>query len=306
MESIYTKEECLKWKLNKLINPKTNRKIKQGKGLYNKIFKQCSHHKTPSPQKDKPSTLSPIKDKLKSKLLIINDKDKFTKEECLKWKLNKLINPKTNRKIAEGKEVYNKILKQCSHYNSHSPIKDKSKSKEKEKVKEQDIYIINKSLLKDLDKNQVILDPAGLNYMQDKFSGAGGASGQIYKILSTDKPTKDVIDYFLQFKSADDLYEKNKKNISVSRYASYNNNTINIIHTVGPDFRRSNYLKKIINNDDLTNLYKLYYKIYNDVYNEFISRYNKNNKLELILLILSTGIFINHDKEFVMDHDNVN
>ena len=39
---MYTKEDCLKWKSNKLTNPKTNRKLQEGKGLYNKILKQCS------------------------------------------------------------------------------------------------------------------------------------------------------------------------------------------------------------------------------------------------------------------------
>lgn len=32
---------CEEWKTNKLINPTTNRKIKKGKGVYNKLQKQC-------------------------------------------------------------------------------------------------------------------------------------------------------------------------------------------------------------------------------------------------------------------------
>jgi hypothetical protein len=311
----FTKEDCLKWKLNKLINPKTNKRIEEGKGVYNKIAKQCSQYKSLSPIKDKP------KPKSKSPLPLINNKDIFTKEECLQWKLNKLINPKTNKRIEEGKGVYNKISKQCAQYKSLSPIKDKPKSKSPSPIKDKPkskspspikdkpkyesgkkesvIYVINKSILDDLDNNQVIVDPAGLKYMKKDLTGAAGASGEIYKILSTSKPTTKVIEHFSQFENEDYLYEKNKKkNISVARYAVYNKKTINIIHTVGPNFAKSNYLKKIISSDDLTNLYKLYYKIYNDVYSEFIRRYNKNNQLQLRLLIVSTGIFIDHNKDY--------
>ena len=273
----YTKEDCLKWKLNKLINPKTNRKIEEGKGIYNKILNQCSN-----------------KSKSKSPIIKEKEKDKYTKEDCLKWKLNKLINPKTNRKIEEGKGIYNKILNQCSHDKTALPIQNKPKSKQKEAV----IYILKKSILDNLDKNQVIVDPAGLSYMQTKFKGAQGASGIIYEILNKDKPNKEVIDHYLQFKTTEDLYKNNKKNISVAYYTSYNNNTINIIHTVGPDFRTDNYLKKIITNDDLTELYKLYYKIYDDVYKQFIIHYNNNNNLELRLLVVSTAIFINYNEEY--------
>ena len=134
--------------------------------------------------------------------------------------------------------------------------------------------------------------------MQNNFNGAGGASAQIYKILSKDKPNKEVINHYMQFKTEKELYETNTKNISVAYYSSYNNNTINIIHTIGPDFRQDDYLKNIIKNDDLKDLYKLYYKIYDDVYKEFIIHYNKNKKLKLRLLVVSTAIFINFNEEY--------
>ena len=65
------------------------------------------------------------------------------------------------------------------------------------KDKTDKIYlIVNKSIIADLDKNDVILDPAGLGFMQHSFTGAGFASHAIYKLLSSDKPNKDVIKHF--------------------------------------------------------------------------------------------------------------
>ena len=43
------------------------------------------------------------------------DKDKITDEECIKWKQNKLVNPKTNRAIVKDKSVYNKFKTNCAH-----------------------------------------------------------------------------------------------------------------------------------------------------------------------------------------------
>lgn len=65
---------------------------------------------------------------IKPEMKVEKDKEKKEKKEkklegynetnCLKWKKNKLINPITNRKIQEGKSVYNDFKKNCSHYKS--------------------------------------------------------------------------------------------------------------------------------------------------------------------------------------------
>jgi hypothetical protein len=133
--------------------------------------------------------------------------------------------------------------------------------------------------------------------MQTNFSGAGWASQAIYKLLSEKKPNPDVIKHFKQFKDNNDLYEKNTNNLSIAYYTSYKNN-IKIIHAVGPDFTFSNYLKKIIKNNDLTDLYNLFYKIYNDIYKSFINEYRNNNCLQLRLLPISTGAFIGFNKYY--------
>ena len=43
---------------------------------------------------------------------------KYTDDDCVEWKWNKLVNPLTGRKIQEGKGVYNDLKKNCSHIKS--------------------------------------------------------------------------------------------------------------------------------------------------------------------------------------------
>jgi len=154
------------------------------------------------------------------------------------------------------------------------------------------ISLVNKSITDKLTKNTVILDPAGLSYMKSSFNGAGGGSGAIYSLLNTNKPNSDVITHFSKFRTEDDLYKNNSANLSVARFGSYNNNEIKIIHTVGPDFRNSKFLKDILCNTQQTD--KLFFKVYEDVYKEFV-KVDDKKKLTLRLLPVSSSIFINND-----------
>lgn len=78
----------------KILNPKTNKCVKIDGKIGKTILKDQEKG---------------VKSKSKSK-----DK-KYTDSICLQWKLNKLKNPLTNRKITEGKGVYNDLKKNCSH-----------------------------------------------------------------------------------------------------------------------------------------------------------------------------------------------
>ena len=149
------------------------------------------------------------------------------------------------------------------------------------------VALVNKAITDKLTKTTVILDPAGLSYMKKSFIGAGGASGAIYKLLNTTKPTDEVIKHFSKFANQDDLYKNNSD--SIACYGSYGD--IKIIHAVGPDFRSSRYLQEILCDNEQTD--KLFYKIYDDIYKEFTKLNNK--KLTLRLLPISSGIFINND-----------
>jgi len=226
--------------------------------------------------------------------------------------IGKILNTLTNRCVnidgKIGKEII-KNLKLKPIKNEVKYLKCKKKLDEKETkidkkfksmiVKDEfnSIYlIVNKSIVDDLDKNDVILDPAGLAFMQNSFIGAGWASDAIYQLLSTTKPNKDVMKYFSQFKNEKYLYEKNKNNLSIAYYSSYND--IKIIHAVGPNFNNLSYLKKIIMKQDLKELYELMYKVYKDIYKTFMTEYKKNLKLQLRILPISSGSFINFNKDY--------
>ena len=97
-----TKEECEKWKLNKLVNPISTYPLKNTNGeIYKKLKKACENVPTPPH--------SPISI---PKEVIIKDK-KITKDVCELWLKNPLINPLTNTGIQEGKGTYNILKKAC-------------------------------------------------------------------------------------------------------------------------------------------------------------------------------------------------
>jgi hypothetical protein len=137
--------------------------------------------------------------------------------------------------------------------------------------------------------------------MQKTFKGASAASGEIYDLLTSIKPNDDVIYHFSQFKSNENLYEKNVNKISRAYYTTYNtkkNIQLHIIHAVGPDFRFSTYLQEIIKDTDETKLFNLIFELYEDIYIEFIKNYKLNNKLQLRLLPISTGVFIGQNETY--------
>jgi len=248
--------------------------------------------------------------------------------------VGKILNTLTNRCVKIdgkiGKDIIkNLTLKQNNITENKKETKDKKKKKEKKdknEKKETSIinlsnkfenckknidskyksvkdklnktyFIINAPITDNLNENDVILDPAGLTYMKTKFIHAGWASEAIYNLLEEKQPNPDVIAHFKQFNNADYLYEKNTNNLSIAYYTSYKNN-IKIIHAVGPDFRFSDYLKKIIENNDLIELCKLFYKVYDDIYKSFIYEYRRNICLKLRLLPISTGAFIDFNKNY--------
>jgi len=96
----FTKSECAKWLKNKEVNPRTNRPIKVGKGVYNKLEKVCQQYELVEGASGRQSA------KKKS--------DLFTKEECEKWLKDKSINPRTNRKIKENGPVYKSLELECA------------------------------------------------------------------------------------------------------------------------------------------------------------------------------------------------
>jgi serine/threonine protein kinase len=82
---------CIQWNVDKLINPRTNRKIKPIGKVYKDLEIECAN-KSPSRRHSQFVHYSP---------------------ECLKWWINPAINPTTNRKIKICGPTYQNLEKKC-------------------------------------------------------------------------------------------------------------------------------------------------------------------------------------------------
>jgi len=118
-----TREDCLKWLQNRLVNPKTNRKIKENADTYNKFKKKSIEY-----------GIYPIDNN--------NNNNDITREDCLKWLQNRLVNPKTNRTIKENRDTYNKFKKKSIEYGIYQINND-----------DNDIYYKKKKISLALKKN---------------------------------------------------------------------------------------------------------------------------------------------------------
>jgi 5-methylcytosine-specific restriction endonuclease McrA len=112
-----TKDDCMKWLQNKLVNPKTNRKIKEDCITYNKFKNKSIEYGIYLNNNNN------------------NNTNEITKEDCMKWLQNRLVNPKTNRKIKEDCITYNKFKKKSIEYgiycNSFIKLNDNDTYKKK-------------------------------------------------------------------------------------------------------------------------------------------------------------------------------
>ena len=210
-------------------------------------------------------------------------------------------------------DIFNKIqnvsitLKDGTSSNYDIPIFSNLDISKEDKKKIID-SINNEDILKDYDDNTVILDPAGLKYMQgnvdfekietnntleyksQNFSG-GGLSGHLYENINTKIIPKEVFDFY-NSKTYSNLYNDP---IDVSIYNSYDSTKtgkkINIIHSLGPDFSNDipkKYTEKYITNNTLLDLF---IKIYNNILDVFTTEYKQNKNLKLRLCALSSALF---------------
>eukprot|EP00759_Apiculatamorpha_spiralis_P011979 PhF_6_TR19088/c0_g1_i1/m.28075 len=81
----------------------------------------------------------------------------------------------------------------------------------------------------------VIVDPAGLHHIHGETGpqGAGGASGSIYKWLGIDQLT-----------SFPSIVKQRITRDGDACFYSYDNNTKNVVHVVGPDFRKGEWTRR--------------------------------------------------------------
>ena len=115
-EDAYTTEECIKWKNNKSINPKSGYAIQKGKTVYKKLQKACSHIKSP--------VVSPTETNKEFVKIYKTKKDEnednpqiVTPDICKKWLKNKLKDPFTNYLITEKSAFYKKLENACKILN---------------------------------------------------------------------------------------------------------------------------------------------------------------------------------------------
>ena len=171
--------------------------------------------------------------------------------------------------------------------------------------------VLNKPIIFELEKDNVIVDPAGLDYiLSNSMNGAGGGSEVIYDLLKKNTFDKNVVNFFklkgLKYfdepirdkKENEKLYLSGNKintDITPSKVGLYRlkdkDDKINIIHTVGPKFSGNIALINILENDDESKLNQIYYKIYESIFKEFVSIEN-HKKLYLRLLPVSIGIYL--------------
>jgi serine/threonine protein kinase len=95
---------CDQWKLNKSINPRTNRKIKPTGKVYKDLEAECSNK---SPKRRRAGGLTGNFDPYSPK--------------CLKWHTNPSVNPTTDRKIKIGGPTYQKLKEECGSVQAEPP-----------------------------------------------------------------------------------------------------------------------------------------------------------------------------------------
>jgi hypothetical protein len=168
--------------------------------------------------------------------------------------------------------------------------------------------IINGDIVTDLKDTDIIVDPAGLDFMKgnNKLNGAAGLSYALYNYI------KGTIDFFSplevktnfdKFTNENDLFQVSKifKNAFYYEYdiTNYkptndkNNNKLQVvitknirklklIHAIGPDYSS-------INLTDINDEYKKFMILYNDIFSVYTDNITNDKKLRLPLH--STGVF---------------
>jgi hypothetical protein len=89
-----SKSICKEWKKKSNVNPRTGRQIKENGPTYKKLQKECD----------------PVKKKVRRVRRV-----HMVSNVCDKWFENKLVNPRTGRRIKENGPTYKKLQEECDH-----------------------------------------------------------------------------------------------------------------------------------------------------------------------------------------------
>jgi len=113
-KSIIDEKDCIKWNLEPLRHPHTGKKISEGGPIYNILKKICIKKLHLNETNDKPMSDKKAKDNAK--------KGPTEDDDCIKWKLNPLVNPRTGRRIKEDGPIYTKYQKLCKEKSQKAKI----------------------------------------------------------------------------------------------------------------------------------------------------------------------------------------
>jgi hypothetical protein len=136
--------------------------------------------------------------------------------------------------------------------------------------------------------------------MQESSLSGLGLSGQIYKLLIDN--TNTFINFY-KVKTYENLYIDP---LDLAKYKTYNitpkkigqiGKTLNIIHSIGPNFNLETY-NYLLQGETL--LYNVFLKIYENILDVFLDKFNHNYQLTLKLCVLSGKIFANGNQPIIL------
>ena len=199
---------------------------------------------------------------------------------------------KTNIDLYISYTTLNNLIKINNFYDIHN---DAEKTNKIAKLKNIMNRIINEDIRNNI-QNDIIVDPAGLDFVYNNFDGAGGLSRAIYNIL-TEKAS--LLPQFKLTGNKDnflnDLFTINI-NAGYKEYTDKRDTSgttkINIIHSIGPNFSDFNN-KKYLN-------YKTFKKIYDDIITVFKTKTETKSNNKLRLCALSSGLFAANYKDEII------
>ena len=141
----------------------------------------------------------------------------------------------------------------------------------------------------DVPPHTVIVDPAGLWYIEHTFEGAGGVSGPIYDFLAQDT----TFNYHVPSDVSDTI-----KKPCQAKWHMYGSQAV--IHVVGPNFCKEPY-KNSTTEQATSTLATAYF----NVFNQFLANADKAGATTLRMLPISTGVFRGKVLKTTADKANV-
>jgi hypothetical protein len=184
----FTTEDCEKWKIDKTKNPKTGRKLKSNSVIIKELEKQCKEKK------------EIIKEYKENKF---NERyNKYTTEDCEKWKKDKTKNPKTGRILKSNSIILKQLNKICNNNEDKDEEKKIKKKIEIDKEKEEKKYIIKKSILEHKLSKEECIKWINNKLENPRTNNKLNLNGYIYGIIE-----KQCSEYNLEKKKENKLKE---------------------------------------------------------------------------------------------------